>query len=62
VLIGAVVIFGVFTLMTMQADAFEVLFAARLLTGVGFGAALSNVMAVAADVSREGRRGSIAAL
>ncbi len=62
VLIGAVVIFGLFTLMTMQASSFEMLFAARLLTGLGFGGALPNVMAVAADVSRDGKRGSTAAM
>jgi AAHS family 3-hydroxyphenylpropionic acid transporter len=62
VLIGAVVIFGLFTLMTMQATSFEMLFAARLLTGLGFGGALPNVMAIAADVSDERRRGSTAAM
>jgi AAHS family 3-hydroxyphenylpropionic acid transporter len=62
VLIGAVVIFGLFTLMTMQATSFEMLFAARLLTGLGFGGALPNVMAIAADVSNEKRRGSTAAM
>jgi AAHS family 3-hydroxyphenylpropionic acid transporter len=62
VLIGAVVIFGIFTLMTMQATSFEMLFAARLLTGLGFGGALPNVMAIAADVSDEKKRGSTAAM
>ncbi|HEY7799672.1 MAG TPA: MFS transporter, partial [Hyphomonadaceae bacterium] len=62
VLIGAVVIFGLFTLMTMQATSFEMLFAARLLTGLGFGGALPNVMAIAADVSDGKRRGSTAAM
>ncbi len=62
VLVGAVVIFGLFTLMTMQATSFEMLFAARLLTGLGFGGALPNVMAIAADVSDEKRRGSTAAM
>ena len=62
VLVGAVVMFGAFTLMTMQAASFDMLFAARLLTGLGFGGALPNVMAIAADVAPEGRRGSIAAM
>jgi AAHS family 3-hydroxyphenylpropionic acid transporter len=62
VLVGAVVMFGVFTLMTMQAISFDMLFAARLLTGLGFGGALPNVMAIAADVAPESRRGSIAAM
>ena len=54
--------FGVFTLMTMQATSFEMLFAARLLTGLGFGGALPNVMAIAADVAVERKRGSTAAM
>lgn len=62
VLIGAVVMFGVFTLMTMQASSFEMLFVARLLTGLGFGGALPNVMAIAADVAPDSRRGSTAAI
>jgi AAHS family 3-hydroxyphenylpropionic acid transporter len=62
VLIGAVAVFGVFTLMTMQSTSFETLFAARLLTGLGFGGALPNVMAIAADVSSDGKRGSTAAM
>ena len=62
VLVAAVAIFGVFTLMTMQASSFEMLFVARLLTGLGFGGALPNVMAVAADVSTEGKRGTTAAM
>lgn len=62
VLIAAVATFGVFTLMTMQANSFEMLFAARLLTGLGFGGALPNVMAVAADVAVERKRGSTAAM
>ena len=62
VLIAAVATFGVFTLMTMQASSFEMLFAARLLTGLGFGGALPNVMAIAADVAVEKRRGSTAAM
>jgi AAHS family 3-hydroxyphenylpropionic acid transporter len=62
VLIASVVIFGVFTLMTMYSNSFEMLFAARLLTGLGFGGALPNVMAIAADVSSTSRRGSTAAM
>ncbi len=62
VLIAAVATFGVFTLMTMQATSFEMLFAARLLTGLGFGGALPNVMAIAADVAVEKKRGSTAAM
>jgi AAHS family 3-hydroxyphenylpropionic acid transporter len=62
VLVGSVIVFGLFTLMTEQANSFEMLFAARLLTGLGFGGALPNVMAIAADVSNSARRGSTAAM
>lgn len=62
VLIGAVAMFGGFTLMTMQASSFETLFAARLLTGLGFGGALPNVMAIAADVSVSEKRGATSAM
>jgi MFS transporter, AAHS family, 3-hydroxyphenylpropionic acid transporter len=62
VLIGAVAIFGVFTLMTMQSTSYDMLFYARLLTGLGFGGALPNVMAVSADLSDPSKRGSTAAM
>ncbi len=62
VLIGSVITFGVFTLMTMQAASFDMLFAARLMTGLGFGGALPNVMAIAADVAPGSRRGLTAAM
>jgi AAHS family 3-hydroxyphenylpropionic acid transporter len=58
VLIGAVLGFGAFTLLTMQARGFDVLFAARLGAGFGFGAALPNIMALAAEVAPAGKRGS----
>src|SRR6185503_13097391 len=62
VLIGAVAIFGVFTLMTMQSTSYDMLFYARLLTGLGFGGALPNVMAVSADLSDPAKRGSTSAM
>jgi AAHS family 3-hydroxyphenylpropionic acid transporter len=62
VLIAAVAIFGAFTLMTMQATSYDMLFYARLLTGLGFGAALPNVMAISADLSDPSKRGSTAAM
>ena len=58
VLIGAVLAFGAFTLATMYADTYELLFAARLGAGFGFGAALPNIMAMAAEVSPPHRRGT----
>jgi AAHS family 3-hydroxyphenylpropionic acid transporter len=62
VLTGAVIIFGLFTLMTMYATSYDMLFYARLLTGLGFGAALPNVMAISADLSSPEKRGSTAAI
>ena len=58
VLIGAVLGFGVFTLLTMHARGFELLFMARLGAGFGFGAALPNLMALSAEVAPQGKRGS----
>jgi MFS transporter, AAHS family, 3-hydroxyphenylpropionic acid transporter len=61
VLIGSVLIFGTFTLLTALAGNFGELFAARLLAGVGFGAALPNMMAIAAEISAPGSRATTAA-
>lgn len=57
VLISSVVTFGVFTLATMFAFSYESLFAARIGAGIGFGAALPNLMAMAAEVSPPDKRG-----
>lgn len=51
VLLGAVVTFGAFTLLTSLVSGFAGLFAVRLLAGLGFGAALPNMMAIAAEIS-----------
>ena len=61
VFIGAVLAFGVFTFATAHAYDFASLFAARLLVGLGFGAALPNMMAVAAEISTPDKRASTAA-
>ncbi len=61
VLIGAVLTFGVFTLLTSLVSTFGALFAVRLCAGLGFGAALPNLMALAAEVSAPERRASTAA-
>jgi MFS transporter, AAHS family, 3-hydroxyphenylpropionic acid transporter len=61
VFIGSVVTFGLFTLATSQAPDYPLLFIARLLTGLGFGAALPNMMAVAAEISTPAKRASTAA-
>jgi AAHS family 3-hydroxyphenylpropionic acid transporter len=62
VLIGAVLAFGVFTLGTMRANVYELLFAARLGAGFGFGAALPNIMAMATEVSAPEKRGTTATM
>lgn len=62
VLIANVVLFGLFTLVTTQATTYETLFWARMFTGLGFGGALPNLMAIAADISRPGRRGFTGAM
>ncbi|HEY6642777.1 MFS transporter [Povalibacter sp.] len=56
VFIGSVLAFGSFTLLTAFSGSFGVLFASRLLAGLGFGAALPNMMAVAAEISTPQRR------
>lgn len=56
VLVGAVLLFGLFTLATVVATGFTTLFAARLLAGIGFGAALPTMMALAAEVAPEHQR------
>ena len=62
VLIAAVLAFGAFTLGTMYAETYELLFAARLGAGFGFGAALPNIMAMAAEVSPPDKRGTTATM
>ena len=52
VLIGAVAMFGCFTLATAFAGDYHSLLAVRFCAGLGFGAALPNMMAIAAEISR----------
>jgi MFS transporter, AAHS family, 3-hydroxyphenylpropionic acid transporter len=61
VFIGSVLTFGLFTLTTAFAASFEQLFAIRCFAGLGFGAALPNMMAVAAEISAPEKRASTAA-
>ena len=61
VFMGAVLMFGLFTLLTTLATGFMSLFTLRLCAGLGFGAALPNLMAVAAEVSAPEKRSSTAA-
>jgi MFS transporter, AAHS family, 3-hydroxyphenylpropionic acid transporter len=62
VFIGAVLAFGIFTLLTSLAGTFEALMLVRFCAGLGFGAALPNVMALAAEVSAPEKRASTAAV
>ena len=62
VFFGAVAMFGVFTLAVVFTRDFETLLAVRVLAGLGFGAALPNMMAIATELSDPARRASTAAL
>lgn len=62
VFIGAVLTFGIFTLFTSLVGTFEALFVVRWCAGLGFGAALPNMMALAAEVSVPEKRASTAAV
>jgi AAHS family 3-hydroxyphenylpropionic acid transporter len=61
VLIGAVVTFGLFTFLTSLSGGFMALFLTRMLAGLGFGAALPNMMAVATEISSPSKRATTAA-
>jgi AAHS family 3-hydroxyphenylpropionic acid transporter len=56
VLIASVVTFGIFSIATALAGGLEALLAARLATGLGFGGALPNLIAIAAEISKPQRR------
>ncbi|MBL8265049.1 3-(3-hydroxy-phenyl)propionate transporter MhpT, partial [Steroidobacter sp.] len=62
VFIGAVLSFGTFTLLTSLVSTFEALFVVRFCAGLGFGAALPNMMALAAEVSSPEKRASTASV
>ena len=61
VFVGSVLIFGTFTLLTTLTSTFAPLFAVRFCAGLGFGAALPNMMAVATEISVPERRATTAA-
>ena len=61
VFVASVAVFGLFTFAITLVTSFESLFMARLLAGVGFGAALPNMMAIATEVSSPSRRAFTAA-
>ncbi|MDH4872394.1 3-(3-hydroxy-phenyl)propionate transporter MhpT [Pseudomonas sp. BN515] len=58
VLMGSVALFGVFSLGTALASDLESLVVARVLTGVGLGAALPNLIALTSEVAGPRLRGS----
>ena len=62
IFIGAVAIFGTFTLLTAFVGKFDTLMWIRFCAGLGFGAALPNMMAIAAEISRPERAASTAAI
>lgn len=61
IFIASVITFGACTLLTPFAIGSTSLYVIRFITGVGFGAAMPNMMAVAADLSPPDRRSSTAA-
>ncbi|MBM3104135.1 MAG: 3-(3-hydroxy-phenyl)propionate transporter MhpT [Pseudomonas sp.] len=56
VLVAAVILFGVFSLWTAYVDSYPQLLLARLMTGLGLGAALPNLIALCAEAVSEQRR------
>jgi MFS transporter, AAHS family, 3-hydroxyphenylpropionic acid transporter len=62
VFIAAVAMFGGFTLVTALVRDYESLLAVRFCAGLGFGAALPNMMAIAAEIGRPQRAASTAAI
>jgi AAHS family 3-hydroxyphenylpropionic acid transporter len=61
IFIAAVAIFGLFTLLTAFVGEFDLLMGVRFVAGLGFGAALPNMMAIAAEISRPERAALTAA-
>jgi AAHS family 3-hydroxyphenylpropionic acid transporter len=56
ILLGSVACFGLFSIATAYAPDYGLLLAARFLTGLGFGGAMPNLIAIAAEISRPERR------
>lgn len=56
VLVAAVVLFGLFSLLTAHSATYEQLLAARLVTGLGMGAALPILIALSSEVASPGLR------
>jgi MFS transporter, AAHS family, 3-hydroxyphenylpropionic acid transporter len=62
VLLCAVAMFGLFTFWVSIAKSYDALVGVRFLAGLGFGAALPNMMAIAAELSSPARRALTASL
>jgi AAHS family 3-hydroxyphenylpropionic acid transporter len=62
IFIAAVAMFGAFTLATAMVGTYETLLAARFCAGLGFGAALPNMMAIATEIGSRQRAGATAAV
>ena len=62
IFIAAVATFGTFTLITASSGSYEALLSVRFCAGLGFGAALPNMMAIAAEISRPEKAASTAAI
>ena len=62
IFIAAVALFGVFTLLTAMVGSYETFLSVRFCAGLGFGAALPNMMAIAAEISRPEKAASTAAI
>jgi len=56
VLTVSVALFGIFSVVTAMAPNYETLVLARLATGLGFGGAMPNMMAIATEISPPNRR------
>lgn len=58
ILVGAVLLFGMFSLSTAFVDSYASLLLVRFLTGLGLGAALPNLIALCAEAVSEHKRGT----
>ncbi|WP_374473030.1 MFS transporter [Phenylobacterium sp.] len=56
ILLGSTACFGLFSIATAYAPDYGFLLLARFLTGLGFGGAMPNLIAIAAEISRPERR------
>ena len=58
ILVAAVILFGVFSLLTAYVDSYSHLLLVRFMTGLGLGAALPNLIALCAEAVSERNRGT----